>query len=278
MKAYRFLLIALFVSGLLHAEDIPKKIKDIEIDTMKYLSTDDIQKKYDPTTDARGHLYEKPQQHIGAGYSSTSGNTHTSSFNAKYTFSHNTQFYALSKMSYTLEASAFMAKDHETRTAEEYKIFFNAKQPLPKKWLSYLSIGWLKNDFQNFSNKVDLSIGLGKILLGDTKQSLTVKLGPAVNYEAYTSGGNNSYTSLNEYIEYQRRIRKENKFYIKVGAKENFADMKEDYELNSLIGLQTAIVDRLDLTIEYNAFYDHLPSEGFKKTDTKTVVRLGYDF
>ena len=278
MTVWRILPVLMCVSGTLVAKDVPKKIKDIEINTSQYLSTKNIQSKYDPTSEIKGHLHKKPQQHLGAGYSSTSGNTHTSSFNAKYTFSHNTRFMALSDMSYTLEASAFLANDREKRTAEEYKVLFNAKQPLPKKWLSYVSVGWLKNDFQNYTDKVDLSIGLGKILLEDSKQNLTVKLGPAVNYEAYTSGGDNSYTSLNEYIEYQRRIGKKNRFYIKMGAKENFDDMKEDYEIDSVAGLQVVVADRLDLTIEYNLFYDNLPSEGFKKTDTKTVVHLGYNF
>ncbi len=278
MKFHHILLLVFMIAITVCGEDIPKKIEDIEIDTMKYLSTDDIEKKYDPTRDAKGHIKEKPLQHIEAGFSNTSGNTKTTSFNAKYTYSHNTRFYELHKMNYTLEASLFMARDDDKRTAEEYKVLFNARQPLPNKWLSYLSIGWLKNDFQNFSNKVDLSIGLGKILFSDKKQHLILKLGPAVNYEDYTSGGNRSYTSLNEYIEYQRRIKEYSKFYIKIGAKENFSDMQKDYEINSLIGLSVAVEDRIDLTIEYNAFYDNLPSENIDKKDTKTVIRLGYRF
>ena len=55
-------------------------------------------------------------------------------------------------------------------------------------------------------------------------------------------------------------------------------DMKEDYEINSLIGMSVAVEDRIDLTIEYNAFYDNTPSENIGKTDTKTVLRLGYRF
>ena len=271
-----FILIQLFLISLF-AQEL-KKIKDIEIDTMKYLSTDDIETRYDPTKDAKGHIKKKPFQHIEAGFSDTSGNTRTTSLNAKYTFAHKLQFVSLTAISYTIEASAFLAKDKNVRTAEEYKVLLNTKQPLPNKWLSYLSLGWLKNTFQNYDSKVDLSIGVGKILYQDKNETLIVKLGPAINYETYTSGGSDSYTSLNEYIEYRKKIYFNSIFYLKIGAKENFANMDQDYEINTLLGITFQIEKRLGLTVEYNAFYDNTPSAGFGKRDTKTVIRLGYRF
>ena len=262
----------------LYADEIPKKIKDIEINTMKYLSTEDIQNKYDPTKDAKKHIRKKPYQRIEIGFSNTSGNTKTTSLNANYTFSHIATILMQRQMHYTFEASAFLAKDDGKRTAEEYKVFFNAKQPLPGKWLSYLSLGWLKNIFQNYANKVDLSVGMGRVLFKDQKQSFIVKLGPAINYENYDSGGDSSYASLNQYLEYKRFLYDKNRFYCKVGAKENFSDMKNDYEVNVLIGFRFRIVKKFHLVVEYNAFYDNKPSEGVGKTDTKSVIRLGYNF
>ena len=257
---------------------ISQKIEDVQIDTMKYLSIDDIETHYDPTQNARKHLHPKPLQRIEAGFSDTNGNTRTTSLNAKYTLAHQWQMRKFAPMFYTLELSAFLARDEGKRTAEEYKALFNAKQPLPHKWLSYLSLGWLKNDFQNFANKVDLSIGLGKILYQDQKQTLILKLGPALNYETYTNGGNDSFTSLNEYLEYSRKVHLLSRLYLKLGAKENFADMKSDYEINSLFGILFKLDTRLNMTREYNTFYDNTPSEGFGKTDTKTVIRIGYSF
>ncbi len=261
----------------LSADEI-KKIKDIEIDAMKYLSTDDIKTKYDPTNDAKSHIKSKPIQHIEAGFSATSGNTKTTSFNAKYTFAHKTKIKSFAPLSYVLETSAFLSRDDGEKNAEEYKMLFNLKQPLPKKWLSYLSLGWLKNDFQNFSSKVDLSIGLGKVLYADKKQSFIVKLGPAVNYEKYTNGGSSSYSSLNEYIEYRNRVYTFSELYLKIGAKENFSDMSYDYEINSLVGINFKLDKKLNFICEYNAFYDNTPSVGFGKNDSKTVMRIGYRF
>ena len=271
------LFLILLLIPLLYADTI-KKISDIKIDTMEFISIDDIQERYDPTKDAAAHLKTKPIQYIEAGFSDTGGNTRTTSLNAKYTFAHQHLFTKKAPMFYTFEASAFLARDNGSRSAEEYNALLSLRQPLPKAWLSYLSVGWLKNDFQNFASKVDLSIGLGKILHKSDTASLIVKLGPATNYEKYSEGGSRSYTSLNEYIEYSRAIRRTGKFYIKLGAKENFSDMQRDYELNSLIGLKYALDKELDFTVEYNLFYDNLPSEGYGKKDSKLIMRLGYRF
>ena len=83
---------------------------------------------------------------------------------------------------------------------------------------------------------------------------------------------------MNEYLEYSRKVHLLSRLYLKLGAKENFADMKSDYEINSLFGILFKLDTRLNMTIEYNTFYDNTPSEGFGKTDTKTVIRIGYSF
>ncbi len=266
-----------FLATALLAEDI-QKISDIEIDTMKFLSSDDIQKRYDPTKDATGHLKSKPLQDIEVGFSDTGGNTRTTSLNAKYILAHQTRIRTFAPMFYTFETSAFLARDDGKRSAEEYKALFNARQPLPHQWLGYLSLGWLRNSFQNFDAKVDLSIGTGKVLYQSKRISFVVKVGPAANYEKYTNGGERNYASLNEYIEYQRKIRNDIVAYLKAGAKENFEKMHEDYEINTLAGIEVEMGKRVHGVAEYNYMYDNTPSEGYGKTDTKLVVRLGYRF
>ncbi len=279
MLRYRvpLILLSLLICPSLVAEEI-QKISDIEIDTMKFLSTDDIAGRYDPTKDARGHLLTKPLQSIEAGFSDTGGNTRTTSLNAKYTLAHMVQLRSFAPMRYTLEASAFLFRDNGKRSAEEYKALFNAMQPLPHKWLSYLSLGWLRNSFQNFDAKVDMSIGVGKILYRSEHVSFLLKAGPAINYEAYSSGGERNYASLNEYIEYRRKVRNDSTLYLQAGARENFAQMQKDYELNALVGLRVEVSKKMHLVTEYNYRYDNTPSEGYGKRDTMTVVRLGYRF
>ena len=268
----------ILLSGVTLSADEIKKISDIEIDTMKFLSTDDIQQRYDPTKEAKGHLKPKPLQNIEVGFSDTGGNTRTTSLNAKYTLAHQTRIRTFAPMFYTLEASAFLARDDGKRSAEEYKALFNARQPLPHKWLGYLSLGWLRNSFQNFDAKVDLSLGTGKVLYQSKHISLVVKIGPATNYEKYTKGGERSYASLNQYIEYTRKIRRDTTLYFKAGAKENFEKMHKDYEANTLIGVETKIGESMHGIVEYNYAYDNTPSQGYGKTDTKMVVRVGYRF
>ena len=66
--------------------------------------------------------------------------------------------------------------------------------------------------------------------------------------------------------------------YIKLGMSENFDDFSNDYEGVGVFGFNFAVAESLSLTLEEEVRYDKLPPVGFKKTDTKTIVRVGYNF
>ncbi len=59
---------------------------------------------------------------------------------------------------------------------------------------------------------------------------------------------------------------------------ENFDDLGTDYEATALLGLDFTLSEAMHINIEEEFNYDNLPPAGFKKTDTKSIVRLGYKF
>jgi len=59
---------------------------------------------------------------------------------------------------------------------------------------------------------------------------------------------------------------------------ENFDDMGKDYEATLLLGLNFVLSENMHFTLEEELNYDNLPPIGFDKTDTKSIVRLGYKF
>ncbi len=218
-------------------------------------------------------------QSFDLGYANTTGNTKTLNFNAKYTFAHMFEHGNYVPFKYNFQATGFITKDSGTKTAEEYTAILNGEQELKNKWLSYIVLGWLRNEFKNFDNKLSLSVGFGKIFIDDGKQKLTIKIGPAYNIEQYTNNQDDeNFGSINEYLEYTNKLNEYSNLFIKLGAMENIDDIGEDYEATALVGLDFSLSEALHLTIEEELNYDNLPPVGFKKTDTKSIVRLGYKF
>ncbi len=240
------------------------------------------------TTDVAGKYTSKtspvsattaPVQSIDLGFANTSGNTKTLNLNAKYTFSHMIESENYEPFKYNFQATGFLNKDDGTKTAEEYTALLNGEQDLQNNWLAYIALGWLRNEFKNYDNKFSLAIGIGKTLFDDGKQKLVVKVGPAYNIEEYSNGqATEKFGSINEYLEYTNKLNQFSDLYLKVGAMENFDDLEEDYETTALLGVNFVLSENLHLTIEEELNYDNLPPVGFDKTDTKSIVRLGYKF
>ncbi len=218
-------------------------------------------------------------QNIDLGFANTSGNTKTLNINAKYALSHSIENAAYEPFKYNFQATGYITKDSGTKTAEEYTALLNGEQELLNKWLSYITLGWLRNKFSNYDNKFSLGVGIGKILLDDKKQKLVVKIGTAYNIEQFSNNqADNKFGSLNEYIEYTNKLNAFSDLYLKLGAMENFEDMGTDYEATALLGINFALNEAVHLSIEEELKYDNLPATGFKKTDTKSIIRLGYKF
>jgi len=218
-------------------------------------------------------------QSIDLGFANTTGNTKTLNLNAKYSLTHMVENTAYEPFKYNFQATGFLTKDNGTKTAEEYTALLNGEQELLNRWLGYVALGWLRNEFKNYDNKFSLAVGLGKILLDDGKQKLVIKIGPAYNIEQYTNNqADNKFGSLNEYLEYTNKLNAFSDLYFKLGAMENFEDMGTDYEATALLGINFVLSEAIHLSIEEEFNYDNLPPVGFKKTDTKSIVRLGYKF
>jgi len=236
----------------------------------------DVEKEYTVTSEVSAAKSLKQQ--LDFGLSSTTGNSETLNINGKYALSVTTQGYAQRALKVAFDASAFMTKNDGIRDNEEYTANLGLEQEVYEGWLGYASLNWLRNTFRNFDNKYSVGAGVGKKVIDTMVQSLTLKLGVAYNLEDYSNSQTNSdYTSLNEYVEYQRQFNEVSRLYVKVGASQNFDDFS-DYDVLAVAGLHFAVAENVSLSLEEEVRYDHIPPVGFDKTDTKSIVRVGYSF
>lgn len=223
---------------------------------------------------------DKLEQSINIGFSSTTGNSDTLNVNGKYNLSSTTSGYQGNPLKVTFDASAFFTENNNTKSNEEFMANIGLEQIIANGWLGYLGLNWLRNpDFRNYDNKLSIGTGVGKELYNDGKQLFVAKLGASYNIEDYTNNqSTKEFGALNEYLEYSNQLNKVSKFFVKVGSMQNFDDMSNDYEIAGSIGANFAVAENINLTLAEEVVYDNLPAIGFEKTDTKTIVNLGYNF
>ena len=238
----------------------------------------DVEAKYSNKTQIEAT--EKLKQSFNLGFSTTTGNTDTLNLNAKYDLSFITEGYDNNPMKVAFDTSAFLIENNNTRSNEEYVANFGLEQIISNGWLGYTGIGWLRNpDFKNYENKIDVAIGIGKEIFNNGKNLLTIKLGTSYNVEDYANNQETEeFAALNEYLSYEHKINEVSELYLKMGAMQNFDDMSRDYEVLGVAGLNVAVSKSINLTLEGEVTYDNIPAIGFEKSDTKTIVRLGYNF
>ncbi|RUM74533.1 MAG: hypothetical protein DSZ11_03885 [Sulfurovum sp.] len=238
----------------------------------------DIEAKY--SNKKKIEATEKLKQSVHLGFSGTTGNTDTLNLNAKYDFSFITDGYQNNPLKIAFDSSALFTENNDTRSNEEYLANFGLEQIITDGWLGYTGLAWLKNPkFKNYENKVGIGVGIGKELFNDGKDSLTLKLGTSYNVEDYANAQKTKeFGALNEYVYYANQLNKISNFYLKLGAMQNFDDMSKDYEVIGATGLNLTVTENIKLTLEGEVTYDNTPAIGFEKTDTKTIVSLGYDF
>lgn len=220
------------------------------------------------------------KQTINLGFSNTTGNTDTLNINGKYTMAFTTTGYSNQKLKVAFDASAFVNENDDVRSNEEYVANLGLEQYITDGWFGYGALNWLRNpDFKNIDNKFSVGAGIGKELYNDGKHTFKVKLGLAYNIEQYADNtADAKFGSVNEYMEYTNMLNDSSALYIKLGAMQNMDDFKNDYEVLFVAGLNFSVAENISVTIEEEVRYDKIHPGTAKATDTKTIVRVGYNF
>jgi len=246
--------------------------------TIAIESVSDVEGKYANTSKVEAS--KELKQSINAGFSATSGNTDTLNVNGKYDLSFITTGYDGQDLKVGFDTSAFFTENNSLKSNEEFVANLGLEQMISNGWLGYMGINWLRNpDFRNYNSKTSIGIGMGKELYKDSSQTFLIKLGTSYNVLDYANNQTtDNFGALNQYIEYHNQFNSVSGLYIKAGAMENFDDMSNDYEALGVMGLSVAMAENMNLTLEAELSYDNLPPLGFKKTDSKTIVRVGYNF
>jgi putative salt-induced outer membrane protein YdiY len=220
------------------------------------------------------------QQSINFGFSNTTGNTDTLNMNGKYVLSFTTVGYDNQKLKVGFDMSAFVNKNDGNTSNEEYTANLGLEQYITEDWLGYGAVNWLSNsEFKNLDSKLSIGVGIGKELFSAGQHSLKAKIGVAYNIEQYADETPEAkFTSVNEYIEYTNMLNKTSTLFVKLGAMQNVEDFENDYEVLGVIGLNFSVAENISVTLEEEVRYDKIHPGTKEEKDTKTIVRVGYNF
>ena len=240
------------------------------------IKVSDVESKYTIQKGVKADRDKK--QNINIGFANTTGDSKTSNINGKYSISFITKDFNNNDLKVAFDTTAYITKSNGIKDNEEYTAQLDLEENIFNDWLGYASLHWLKNKFRNLNNRYNFGVGFGRYLFNNKTDSLKIKIGMARNIEDYTDNQIQSkFTSANQYLEYERKFNKVSSLYIKFGIREDL-DNFDDYQSTTVGGLSFKVAQNLSLTIEEEFSYDANPPVGYKKTNTKSIIRLGYSF
>lgn len=210
------------------------------------------------------------------GYVVTSGNSETSTINAKIDATHEKETWR-----HNVHAEAFGASTTDTTTnvettsAERYQLSGKSDYKFNETDYAFGLINYDKDRFSGFDYQTTVAGGYGKRLLAEDDMTLDVEIGPGIRYIKDTATG----VSDNEAL-----IRLAAKYEWKVSDNSTFtedlsSDIASDLTVTKSVTALTANINsslamKLTLTIKNNS----LVPAGREKTDTETAVTLVYSF
>ncbi|MRI84243.1 MAG: hypothetical protein C6I00_07475 [Nitratiruptor sp.] len=219
-------------------------------------------------------------QSIDLGFTNTTGNTKTTNLNARYALRHTTTGLNAQPLNLSFAISAFYAENDDIKSNEEYTASLGLDQFIADGWLGYFTFDWLRNpDFKNYDGKYTFGLGAGKEVYNDGQSSLKLKLGVGYNVLDFADETKtDTFGSLLQQVDYTNKLNQLSLLYGTLKANEAFDDFSNNYEVSGILGLKFNIAEGIHAVIEEQVIYDNLPPAGFKKTDTKSIVRLGISF
>lgn len=209
------------------------------------------------------------QGSLAFGTLQTSGNTDTSSSNAKALFG-----YKSGNWQDSLLFQALRASSAGVLTAESYNANGQTDYNFTDKDYVFGNLDYLRDVFSGYDRRTSEVVGLGRRLLTSDTQQLDAQFGVGTRQTRYTDD-----TSKSEAVELLAGTYLW-KFAANSGFSENLSvehGVSNTYS-QSVTGLTTNISGSFALAITYTISHNSGVLPGFKNTDRSTAVSLVYSF
>ncbi|MBK8574549.1 MAG: DUF481 domain-containing protein [Elusimicrobia bacterium] len=199
---------------------------------------------------------------------STKGNSQSRTLGAGDKFT-----WAKDKDALDLWADALNVESDNTRTSERYSAGEKAERKLTDRNYVFERGLWESNRFAGYSQRYDVSLGLGRHMLMTATNELFGELGAGYINEQLVRAPRNDFASGRLYAKYVRIFTPTSKFSQDGEYLHNFDD-PNGYRVNTETALTAGLSNHLALKLSYEWKHVHEPPAGFKRDDNTTLVSL----
>jgi putative salt-induced outer membrane protein len=166
------------------------------------------------------------------------------------------------------------SKDHGIRTAERYYSDLRLDYLYTDRLYFYGLAGWLKDTFAGIDNRYYGGPGAGYKFLTGPRHFLLGELGLNYAKEDYTDGTDGDFLQGRAFGQYAWAFTDKTRFSQDLEFLYDFSD-SENYGINSITALTTALNSFLSLKASYTIRYDNEPvPDNLRKTDTILAIAL----
>ena len=196
------------------------------------------------------------------GYVQTTGNSKSASANVNSEYNKKWK-----KVILTLKGMHISASQNDITNAESYSLSEKVGVPLNLRFYLYELFGWEKDRLAGIDYRYNIQLGGGYKIIDTVKNQLSGEIGNDYTIEKYTSGDDESFSSLKGYLKYIYSF-SEHAGFSQEGEILYNLERSDDTRVNSITALSASLTNNLALKISYTIKYDESPPPGFKKTDT----------
>ena len=175
-----------------------------------------------------------------------------------------------------LGADATYGEDRDVKSSEAVHGFGQYNRLFTERAYGYLRLDALHDAVADVEYRVTISPGVGYYFVKNERTTLSGEVGPGYIFEKLGS-------NTDEYATLRIAERFEHKFNdrVKLWQSVEFLPQVDDfsnYLVNSEIGIDTSLTDKLSLRVFAIDTYDSEPAEGRDKNDLKLVTAIAYKF
>jgi putative salt-induced outer membrane protein len=200
----------------------------------------------------------------------TGGNTDVTTMAGKNTLKYN----VTDKWIASWVIGALYGKNHGVRTAERYYSDLKLDYLFTDRFYFYGLAGWLKDTFAGLDNRYYGGPGAGYKFLTGPHHLLLGELGLNYATEDYTDGTDKEFFQGRAFGQYTWAFTEKTRFSQDLEFLYDFSD-SQNYGINSITALTTALNSFLSLKASYTIRYDNEPvPDNLRKTDTILAIAL----
>jgi putative salt-induced outer membrane protein len=203
------------------------------------------------------------------GYLATTGNTETSSLNAKLAMA-----FELADWRHSLNLAAVKAADSGVTTAERYQAGLKSDYKFNEHDYLFATVNWEQDEFAGFSQRTSEAVGYGRQLLHSDAHHLEVELGAGARQTDLVLGPSLDETIVRASGKYKWTISEgaafDQSLIVEKGSETTYTE--------SVSAFAARIVGTLGMKLSYTIKNNSKVPVGLINTDTYTAIGIEYTF